>query len=586
MAKQKISTVLRTIKRHSQSALIVRLLSFLIICLGLVTAQAQQTAFTYQGKLTDGGGAANGNYDLQFALFDSSTDGTQISTTQTLASVSVSAGIFTVSLDFGANAFNGASRYLEIGARPSGGGSFITLSPRQPMSSTPYAVRSVSAATADGLSLSCVSCVTSAQIQSVQGSQVTGAVPGGQIDGTIPVASVPPGSASYVQNGTAQQASSNFNISGNGTAGGTLSGNAVSATTQFNLGGLPVLRLTGKNFTLDGLSLGTWATSQGAGNTVIGWEAGTLFPDSNDNTFVGKQSGFPNTSHGSSNTLLGAYTKFSDSVSNATAIGANASVTQSNSLVLGNGVNVGIGTTSPRYKLHVVGTDVRVESSGSSIPRFSLNYASAPTDTGRWQNYAADNRLVFSALNDAENAENIWLRANRLAGTNILTNVEFPTSFVRINQLTGGGSNSICRDSTNQLAFCSSSIRYKNNIANFSSGLSLVNRLRPVTFDWKDSRAHDLGLVAEEVAEAEPLLVTRNEKGEVEGVKYDRLSAIFINAFKEQQAQIERQQAEAKSQQNQIAILRAANDGLNARLRTIEKALKKHSATRRHHSPR
>jgi hypothetical protein len=46
MAKQ-ISTVLRTIKRHSQSALIVRLLSLLIICRGLVTAQAQQTAFTY-----------------------------------------------------------------------------------------------------------------------------------------------------------------------------------------------------------------------------------------------------------------------------------------------------------------------------------------------------------------------------------------------------------------------------------------------------------------------------------------------------------------------------------------------------------
>jgi hypothetical protein len=116
MAKQKTSTVLRTIKRHSQSALMVRLLSLVIICLGLVTARAQQTAFTYQGKLTDGGSAANGNYDLQFALFDSPTDGTQISTTKTLASVSVSAGIFTVSLDFGANAFNGATRYLEISA--------------------------------------------------------------------------------------------------------------------------------------------------------------------------------------------------------------------------------------------------------------------------------------------------------------------------------------------------------------------------------------------------------------------------------------------------------------------------------------
>jgi hypothetical protein len=181
--------------------------------------------------------------------------------------------------------------------------------------------------------------------------------------------------------------------------------------------------------------------------------------------------------------------------------------------------------------------------------------------------------LVFSALNDAENAETIWLRVNRLAGTNILTNVEFPTSFVRINQLTGGGSNSICRDSTNQLAFCSSSIRYKTNIADWRSGLNLVNRLRPVTFDWKDSRAHDLGLVAEEVAAAEPLLVTRNEKGEVEGVKYDRLSAVFINAFKEQQAQIERQQAEATSQQNQIDQQQAQIKAQENQIKAQDKAL-------------
>ena len=59
---------------------------------------------------------------------------------------------------------------------------------------------------------------------------------------------------------------------------------------------------------------------------------------------------------------------------------------------------------------------------------------------------------------------------------------------------------------------------------------------------------HDLGLVAEEVAEVEPLLVTHNEKGEVEGVKYDRLGVVLINAIKEQQAQIERQQAEITQQ--------------------------------------
>ena len=104
--------------------------------------------------------------------------------------------------------------------------------------------------------------------------------------------------------------------------------------------------------------------------------------------------------------------------------------------------------------------------------------------------------------------------------------------------------------------------------------MNLVNRLRPVTFDWKDSQAHDLGLVAEEVAEAEPLLVTRNEKGEVEGVKYDRLSAVFINAFKEQQAQIERQR-------DQITSLIAANARLSARLQTVEQRQRKRTPARR-----
>src|SRR5206468_171836 len=79
--------------------------------------------------------------------------------------------------------------------------------------SSPYAIRSLNAATANGLSVACVNCVTSSQIQSVQGNQVTGA---------IPVASVPAGSTNYIQNTTSQQPLSNFNLSGNGIIGGTL----------------------------------------------------------------------------------------------------------------------------------------------------------------------------------------------------------------------------------------------------------------------------------------------------------------------------------------------------------------------------
>jgi hypothetical protein len=49
----------------------------------------------------------------------------------------------------------------------------------------------------------------------------------------------------------------------------------------------------------------------------------------------------------------------------------------------------------------------------------------------------------------------------------------------------------------------------------------------------------DVGFGAEDIAAVEPLLVTYNEKGEIEGVKYDRIVTVLVNAVKEQQAQID-----------------------------------------------
>src|SRR5437899_7614833 len=122
--------------RHRQR-IVLRLFALLLL-LNAGRVVAQTTAFTYQGRLTDGGTPANGNYDVQFALWDSASSGSQIGSTQTVNIVPVSSGIFTVTLDFGANAFPGANRFLEISARPTGASSFILLSPRQPITSTPY----------------------------------------------------------------------------------------------------------------------------------------------------------------------------------------------------------------------------------------------------------------------------------------------------------------------------------------------------------------------------------------------------------------------------------------------------------------
>ncbi len=111
-------------------------------------ARAQSTAFTYQGRLDDGGIPANGLYDLRLALYNAASAGTQQGNTLTNAATAVSNGLFTVTLDFG-NQFPSADRWLEIGVITNGGGAFATLMPRQQITATPYALRAATAGTVD-----------------------------------------------------------------------------------------------------------------------------------------------------------------------------------------------------------------------------------------------------------------------------------------------------------------------------------------------------------------------------------------------------------------------------------------------------
>jgi hypothetical protein len=109
------------------------------------------TAFTYQGQLKDASGSVNNSCDFQFGLWDTLTGGSQVGSTLTLTSVAVSEGLFTVQLDFGANAFTGSARWLETAVRcPAGGGIYSTLAPRQPLTPAPYAIYSARADTLDG----------------------------------------------------------------------------------------------------------------------------------------------------------------------------------------------------------------------------------------------------------------------------------------------------------------------------------------------------------------------------------------------------------------------------------------------------
>jgi hypothetical protein len=681
------------------------LIALMLFIVSVNVTFAQTTAFTYQGKLSDGASPANGSYDIQFKLFDTATvgTGTQQGPTITNASVPVTAGIFTVQLDFGAGVFSGLPRFLELGVRLAGSPDpYTLLSPRQAVTSTPYSVRSLNASVADVLSSACVGCVTSTQVGSVAGSAVTG---------PIPVASVPAGSGNYIQNTISTQ-SADFNISGNGTLGGTLSANIVRATTQFNIGINHALSLgsssgvfagrlagvsntTGSNNSFFGESAGRFNTtsgnnsffgstagtvntasdnsffgafagnsnttgtrdsffgvsagdanvsandnsffgyragrvntasfnsffgsgsgdsntsgtdnaffgyntgqanqtgvsnsffgsSAGASNTTgtrnsfFGRLAGSANTDATDNAFFGYEAGFSNTASsnsffgnyagasntgglqnaffgknagtqniaGGSNAFFGFEAGLQSTANGNTFFGSNAGKFSTSG---GNNTFVGAGTGDS----NTTGNFNTLIGSGADVSSNNLDHATA---IGAGASVGVSNSIVLGRF-DGSDAVSILgtlyvAQPVDVFGLHVSTNASID-GFLQLGTLgsSGGGGTNLCRNASHNISTCSSSLRYKSNVQSFSGGLDIVRRLRPIAFTWKDGGMHDVGFGAEEVEKVEPLLTTRNDKGEIEGVKYGQVTTVLVNAVKEQQQQIGQQQRAIEQQQQRL----------------------------------
>ena len=117
----------------------------LLVILFLPDVGAQNTAFTYQGRLKDGGNPANGLYDVRFTLYDDATAGSIIAGPAYADDKTVADGLFTAELDFGAPPFDGTDRWLEIAVRPGSVDNadrtgYTALSPRQKITNNPYAL--------------------------------------------------------------------------------------------------------------------------------------------------------------------------------------------------------------------------------------------------------------------------------------------------------------------------------------------------------------------------------------------------------------------------------------------------------------
>ena len=135
-------------------------------------------------------------------------------------------------------------------------------------------------------------------------------------------------------------------LTGVGSSIGTAVGLGVRADGGLNIG---------QNTTGNSIYLGSSAgrVNAGASNLFIGFQSGFSNTTGSNNVLVGYNSGFSNTT-GSNITALGYNSgSLSSGLTNATGLGANVGLTQSNTVILGNGANVGIGTTTPGYALQV-----------------------------------------------------------------------------------------------------------------------------------------------------------------------------------------------------------------------------------------
>jgi hypothetical protein len=166
----------------------------------LPSAMAQGTAFTYQGRLNDGGSAANGSYDLTFTLFNTNITGSVLGIVSNNATA-VSNGLFTVTLDYG-NQFDGTPRWIEISVRTNGGSSFSTLSPRQQLRATPYAITA---------------------------GNVTGVIPSTAVSGTYGSTVVFSNSANQFYGGFIGNGAAVTNLNGSQISGGTVADARLSS---------------------------------------------------------------------------------------------------------------------------------------------------------------------------------------------------------------------------------------------------------------------------------------------------------------------------------------------------------------------
>ena len=547
----------------------------------LLSMHAGAAEFVYRGQLSDGDRPAQGQYDLQVTVYASEFGGAPLAPAIVLPGLNVQEGRFATRIQFDDALMADGTRWLELAVRENGApGAFDTLPVREKAVLAPDSFCVGTWSTTGNAGNPAGSYLGTSDVQPVElranNVAFLKASAAGQINLGDPT-NQPTGQAAVTIGGGGGQSNAANQFAALAAGG---SGNTAAGYASATVGGAFNQAQGRWSATFGGLANRAGADSSVAmgSNAAARNRTDTGEPVTCDNDFTcGDEGAF---------------------VWGDRSTGANFTSTGPNQFLVRAAGGVGINTNAPAAGQLAVAGDIQLTRTAArklyvgiepdnNTPGKTLTISAGDASNSGVPFQA---RLGGDLVLQAGNAYNADIASQDggdvliRSGSNWLANGNVALSGGDIVLQTGGVSNSftermrvkdtgevsvavlgaagattLCRNASNQIATCSSSARYKEHIVDADYGLDTVAALRPVRYEWKDTHTPDLGLVAEEVAAVEPDLTTRNDAGQVEGVKYDRLAAVLVKAVQEQQAQL-------RDQKREIDALRAEQQDLIRRL--------------------
>jgi hypothetical protein len=325
-----------------------------------------------------------------------------------------------------------------------------------------------------------------------------------------------------------------------------VNGGVVNALTAFYLAGT---RFAFGAYSQQNAFLGYAgsATTKGTGNVASGYQALQNNPKGSYNVAMGYQAlasndaGNPGNT-GTLNVATGSSALFSNTTGSQNTASGNSALysntTGSGNTAIGSGA---LSTNTTGSGLTCIGENCTVATSGLSNA----------TAIGAYAAVGASNSLILGGTGQ-------W-------GVNVGIGTTTPSNVLTIAQ---GAGHPV---SDGWATF--SSRRWKTNIHTLHDALAKVEQLRGVSYDLKANGQHEVGVIAEEVGAVVPEVVTWEKNGaDAQSVDYGRLTALLIEATKEQQALIRDQKELIRAQQAQIVQLTREVKTIQATLKTNERS--------------